>query len=507
MQLRDYALAAAALRGELSAWLQQTRRLDPPGPHGGGEDEANYALTWFPYHLVWHDPAALDWFGELFQALAGWVARSCVNGYEPRAEAHHGPEPFLLFLPRYAALTGDPGALELLDAAAGNILGAHPDVPAWYDPARRRFRSWQLGTREVREDAVWSFESAEHLRFIHLALAIWKLHAHQPYLDWALEYGGAWAARISRAPAPMPLLWDAAGRGLGQGELRTREQRTMAAENHHVFGDPLAGIENLLASGAVNVFADLHDASGDEVHQAAARRIVVPLVGQLADPLADPAAAAVMTYRERFGDHSFDDAIRVQVQAFAPPTEDERLLVVRQRRERTEPGVGRRMDMLRWARLDGDGALRWDLEPCAAALALAWQVTGEVAHATRALRQAAERLRVARRVLRGGREHADMGGSVAAVAQGHGRNWGVGTVTGCLGPLLLGATEPCGAVQGRVAFDRGLPPGVGSLVAADHVVLGNFSEAPVEVAWRSGESGTRTTLLASNAVIREELRP
>jgi len=98
-----------------------------------------------------------------------------------------------------------------------------------------------------------------------------------------------------------------------------------------------------------------------------------------------------------------------------------------------------------------------------------------------------------------------MGGSVAAVAQGHGRNWGIGAVTGCLGPLLLGTTERCGAVDPRLVLADGLPPGTASLVAEDHVLFANYDEAAATIRWRYGESGTRTTELASNAVIREEL--
>lgn len=390
--MKQYVAAAEALRRELAAWLKQTRRLDPPGPHGGGEDEANYALAWFPYFLAWQDCDALEWFGELLEQLGDWVERECVDGYEPIAEAHHGPEPFLLFLPRCAALTTDPAPAAMLDAAAQHILGRRSKVPALYNPEQRRFRSWQLGTRQVLADETWSFESAEHLRFVHLALAAWRLNRSQRYLDWAVEYGRSWATRVVHAPAPMPVLWDANGRGLAQSELATPEQRRMAAENHHVFGDPLAGIENLLASGAVQVFADLFELTGHESLRLAAHRIVAPLVGQLDDPYADPAAAAVMLYRERFGDHGSDHAIREKVASFGPPSSDERLLTIRQRRDREEPGVGRRMDMLRWARAGQDGLARWETEPCTAALALAWQVTGEVSYATRALRQATERI-------------------------------------------------------------------------------------------------------------------
>ena len=40
------------LRSELSTWLDQSARVDGPGRNRGGEDEANYALTWLPQGSV-----------------------------------------------------------------------------------------------------------------------------------------------------------------------------------------------------------------------------------------------------------------------------------------------------------------------------------------------------------------------------------------------------------------------------------------------------------------------
>ena len=40
--------AYSKLRTEMGRWLKQSMLLDPPGPNDGGEDEANYALAWFP---------------------------------------------------------------------------------------------------------------------------------------------------------------------------------------------------------------------------------------------------------------------------------------------------------------------------------------------------------------------------------------------------------------------------------------------------------------------------
>ena len=116
-------------------------------------------------------------------------------------------------------------------------------------------------------------------------------------------------------------------------------------------------------------------------------------------------------------------------------------MVFPQERRRREPGVGKRTDMIYWGEFAEDGSVVPLKEPSTAALALAYQLTGEVAHARRALRAAATKLSMARRVLRGGREHADMGGAICSAAAGHGRNWGTGAVTGCYGPLVLGTRE------------------------------------------------------------------
>jgi hypothetical protein len=86
------------------------------------------------------------------------------------------------------------------------------------------------------------------------------------------------------------------------------------------------------------------------------------------------------------------------------------------------------------------------VQPSTAALALAYHVTGNISYAVRGLDQAARKLKIARRGLRGGREHADMGSAVCSVAAGHGRNWGWGAVTGCYGPLILGTQLEKGAV-------------------------------------------------------------
>ena len=176
---------------------------------------------------------------------------------------------------------------------------------------------------------------------------------------------------------------------------------------------------------------------------------------------------------------------------------------------RREPGVGKRADMAYWGEWSDDGSVKPIQEPSTATFTLAYQVTGEIGYALRALRGAATRLGIARRVLRGGREHADMGGAVCSVAAGHGRNWGQGAVTACYGPLLLGTREVHSEVtqllEVRHADRHSHPPTLLSLVRpivgtekSAEVVFYNGGDMPLTFSWRlqTGEESVwnKTTL-------------
>ena len=162
---------------------------------------------------------------------------------------------------------------------------------------------------------------------------------------------------------------------------------------------------------------------------------------------------------------------------------------------RREPGVGKRADMAYWGEWSDNGSVKPIQEPSTATLTLGYQVTGEIGYAMRALRNAATRLNIARRVLRGGREHADMGGAVCSVAAGHGRNWGQGAVTACYGPLLLGTREVQSEVAQLLEVQHGdshsHPPTLLSLVRpllgtekSAEVVFYNGGDTPLTFSWR-----------------------
>ena len=478
----------AALRSELSQWLEQSTRTDGPGPNGGGEDEANYALAWFPHYLVTGDPAIAERFRTLLAALADWVAAQCHHGYEPEAEAHHGTEPFILFLPRYLALfPQDRTARRLLLDAAEHVGNWCAEVPDWFDYERGCFRSFAIGSRVVGSDPRFAFELAEHFRFLHLALAAHRVSGETRYLEWAQRYGTVWARRIAAVGERFPLLWTQQGEPLFEEQVAGQPIAAAAGATHHVPGDPLAGLENLLASGAIYALGDLYAATGDDRFRAAAHCLAVPLVAELADPYADP-AAALCHYRRTFADRTLDDGITAQIERFAPPSPRPLAMIFPQERHRRMPGVGRRADMIHWAEWHDDGSTTPSREPSTAALTLAYQITGDASYAARALGTAARKLAMARRVLRGGREHADMGGAVCSVAAGHGRNWGAGAVTGCYGPLLLGTCDRMGAVTPRIELANA-GEGLLSLVFDDRVLFCNGSADPISCRWRPSGDG------------------
>ena len=501
-----------ALRKEMDAWLDQSRRMDPPSRHGGGEDEANYSLAWFPHYLVTGNDGVREHFEYLRDMLAGWVERDCLHGYEPEAEAHHGTEPFLLFLPRYLGLfPDDKTAKALLEDAAEHIGNWVEEIPDWFDWERNRFHGYYIGTRTVGQRDRYDCEIAEHLRFVHIALAAYRMTGEDRYLDWALQYGKRRAEMIVAIPdGPLPIAWDANGQPRF-ADMATGEQKKAAESGHHADGDPLGGVEVLLASGVIYALGDLFQTSGEAVFQEAARRIAEPMVDQLQDPYSDPGAAAISYYRQHFADASLDSAIRTQIERFSEIQEGELAMVFPQVRRRDWPGVGKRNDMTYWGIWNGDGSVTPTREPSTAALTLAYQVTGDEAYAARALKQAADKLTMARRVLRGGREHADMGGAVCSIAAGHGRNWGVGSVTGCYGPLLLGTKEVRGKVVGVVEVKKadgqpGVPDHVLTLVThsgtdIDGVKFYNGGDSDGTFSWRFEGNGWQEETVSAGEII------
>ena len=271
-------------------------------------------------------------------------------------------------------------------------------------------------------------------------MTAFELSGDQAYADWAIRYAAKRAQLINQWPTDqaLPLAWWHDGRGVGE-DVGDGISNNLLASQHHVSDDSLAGIENLLASGVMEAFADTYALSNEpEIAQAGAR-IAVSLAPHISDPYADPAAACLRLYRRAFHKspeyQCFDQQLMRCIEQWEQFIPDQHLVLPAQAK-RTDAGVGRRADMQRWYETAEHEVLKPTNAVSSAARALAFEVTGDERHLALAIEQAQKRIHVAVRGLRCGREHEDMGSSIAACAAGHGRCWGTGNVTGILDALI-----------------------------------------------------------------------
>ena len=72
---------------------------------------------------------------------------------------------------------------------------------------------------------------------------------------------------------------------------------------------------------------------------------------------------------------------------------------------------------------------------------------------SKSYRTAAKKIKIASSLLRSGFEHSDSGKHLSSVISGHGRNWGVGAVTGCYSKLIVGSNENLGIADYLIKFN------------------------------------------------------
>ena len=101
-------------------------------------------------------------------------------------------------------------------------------------------------------------------------------------------------------------------------------------------------------------------------------------------------------------------------------------------------GIGNRKDMIYWYYLEKLEAKHTD-EPPTSFFTLAYNITGKIEFAERALKTSSRKIKIASSILRSGHEHSDSGKLYSSVISGHGRNWGVGSITGCYPSLFIGS--------------------------------------------------------------------
>lgn len=443
-----WATAELRLRKAVGEWIARSMARQRRVPWQGGHDEGSYAASWFGYYALTGDGAALDFLRWLRDGWLAWAREDLIHGYYPAGEVHHQPENFIFFLPRLWQVDANSAIAAALDDAAHHTGNWVEGVPPWYDWERHRFRSWRLGTREVRADPPDDLERPDHFRIIQMALCAYRCVEDERYLELARDFCGRWARDILDTD-PLP----AVGLFTPNPAPRTYPESALQAVDC-----PLdARVELHIAAGTVDVLLDLFFLRGEHELAQAARKILADGFRHVGDPNSHPLAAALRRYRIALRDASFDDEIAARIRA--DDGEQQAAILLGPARGAHPAGLGRRFDQVQWMLEAGDG-WRADARPSPPALALAWDATGDEQLAAQAMTMAAQRIELAAGVLTDGREHGCGGRTVSAVASGHGRNAGIGEVTGVLYPLAMGAARHFGADTPQVTFRHAGAPGL-----------------------------------------------
>jgi hypothetical protein len=458
-----WATEFLAAREQMRMWIDAALARHAQTPYRGGHDEGSFIQSWWGYHQLFGDARVIEFGHMLRDGFAEWARENMTHGFYPVGEAHHQTEIFTCFLCQLWLTEPDDLTAELIVDAAHHIGNWVEGPPAWYDHDQRRFLSWRIGTEAIGSGDKAGYEVPDHFRLLQIALVAHRITDDERYLQLSREYAGRWVEEILNAPLDRPpLIIRSGGSDISEAEARK------AAGAHHRTDSTLDLVEPHVPAGTVDVLLDLHAITGEEYFARAAGRLCEAMSPALSDPYSNPPAALLQRYRTATGDTSLDERALAAITGMGPRTsEGAPVLVVET--SGAVAGIGKRMDMVRWAYRDEAGTLSPEVSLSPSSLTLGWQLTGDEAYAEAALGLVAGRLALARASLRDGRDHGCAGTSIGAVASGHGRDGGYGNVTGALLPLACGATRSLAQEQPAVRFrgaadNPGLPPEIASLV-------------------------------------------
>ena len=454
-----WASALLDLTAAMEAWISSSIKRNRHAAWLGGHDEGTFTSSWFAYYMLTGDRRVLDFLHFMRDGFLEFAKRSFHHGYYAEGEAHHQPEPFIFFLARLFHLDpSDQAVAAALEDAAEHVGNWVEGVPPWYDWTAHRFRSWKIGSKRVEAAHPWNHEVPDHMRFVQIAVLAFLATKRTRYLDFAQDHASKWAKLIlEHDPIPGYLFADA-----DLSSYPDELQRKVGMSE-------IENVELHVSAGTVDTLLDLYEIAALPLYADAAKKLLGRALPGLTDPYCQPVAAQLLKYREATGDTAFDaavlDAVSSMDEAFEP---ESALLIVDDRQEPHPMGLGRRRDAVKWGYRVRDGGIVEERGPSPAALMLAYRITGRHRWLVSALRNAARRLRLACRVLPDGRQHGCAGATVGAVASGHGRACGIGSVTATLAPAAFGAYRFANGERLKVRYEQpdgsvGLPSGVAAL--------------------------------------------
>jgi len=407
-------------------------------------DNANYSISLFQDQLISPNENIKKFLFYLGKSLINWTKANLKDGYYPLEDAHHGTEIFLGFIPRFIDLFPDDDEAKNLILSVFKFIDNHSSTNVnWFDYEKNNFKSWQFGSQNINQDKAVSYNTADHLRFIHIALISWRITKDSKYIDWATNYAREFANKLVLSNKCAPLAWDLNWKDCFSEDMLSSKEKYIISSHHHHPESIYKGYENLIASGVIFIFGELYLYTKEEVFYKASKKIIENTMSIITQPYADTVANNLNYYRYTFSDFSYDSLVEKLLNEI-PHESDKELMLSFPETERIRlTDIGNRKDMIYWYYLDDLKPSHYD-EPSSSFFTLAYNVTGNLDYAIRALHHSSRKLKIASSLLRLGYEHSDSGKLLSSIISGHGRNWGVGAVTGCYSPLLVGTDENLG---------------------------------------------------------------
>ena len=415
-------------------------------------DNANYCISLFHDYLIDPNESNKNFLFYMGNKLINWAENHLHRGYFKMEDVHHGSELFLGFLPRYIDLFPDNLKAKELIVNVSKLIGNwDKETEDWYNYSQKNFNSWYFGSDGISHIDNYKFNTADHLRFVHIALLAWHITSDRKYLDWSINYSKQFAEKIIFAKETIPVAWNCEWKEFFSKDMINPEEKFLASNHHHFKDDPLSGVENLIASGFIFIFGELYQITNDNIFLEASKKIINNLIPIIDHPYSDNVGTIISYYRKTFSDYYFDKLVLDSISNLKPYDDSEIMLTFPQNQIIKRPGIGNRKDMIYWY-LFNDFKPKEFTEPSTSYFSLLYNITGKIKYAERALRTAAKKIKIASSILRLGSEHSDSGKHFSSIVSGHGRNWGIGSVTGCYTKLIIGSNENLGNSDYLVKF-------------------------------------------------------
>ncbi len=219
----DRAVAEEALRGGEGpdSWARLQRaflariaayvedELPQPPDHLISSHEAGGAWRiGYPHYHTTGDARIVSQMARIMAARRAYSEATYFHGFPDEAEVHHEIETFIYFqIPlAFLGLAGSDVALAAVEDVAHHTGNWVSGIPEWYDWGSQGFRSTWLGTRNVRAQAPFDYQEANHFRFLATALTVYLQTGQERYLQLAIGYADRWCAHIEeRAAAGGPV--------------------------------------------------------------------------------------------------------------------------------------------------------------------------------------------------------------------------------------------------------------------------------------------------------------